>query len=56
MQETYPHIAQEAKNQNAEIHWGDETGVRSDCQHGRGYAPKGQTPILRKKAKRFQPT
>jgi hypothetical protein len=53
MQETYPHIAQEAKNQNAEIHWGDETGVRSDCQHGRGYAPKGQTPILRKKAKRF---
>lgn len=53
MEETYPHIAQEAKNQNAEIHWGDETGVRSDCQHGRGYAPKGQTPILRKKAKRF---
>jgi hypothetical protein len=28
-------------------------GVRNDCQHGRGNAPKGQTPILRKKAKRF---
>jgi transposase len=53
MQETYPDIAKEAKSQNAEIHWGDETGVRSDCQHGRGYAPKGQPPILHKKSKRF---
>ena len=53
MEETYPTIAKESKSQNAEIHWGDETGVRNDCQHGRGYAPKGQTPILRKKAKRF---
>lgn len=53
MEEIYPTIAMEAKSQNAEIHWGDETGVRNDCQHGRGYAPKGQTPILRKKAKRF---
>ena len=33
----------------------DPKGFKSlvDCQHGRGYAPKGQTPILRKKAKRF---
>jgi transposase len=53
MEETYPTIAKESKSQNAEIHWGDETGVRNDCQHGRVYAPKGQTPILRKKAKRF---
>ncbi len=53
MEETYPTIAKEAKSQNTEIHWGDETSVRSDCQHGRGYAPKGQTPILREKAKRF---
>jgi transposase len=53
MEETYPAIAKESKSQNAEIHWGDETGVRNDCQHGRGYAPKGRTPILRKMAKRF---
>jgi hypothetical protein len=56
MEETYPTIAKESKSQNVEIHWGDETGVRNDCQHGRGYAPKGQTPILRKKAKRFSST
>ena len=25
---------------------------RSDCQHGRGYAPKGKTPVIRLSAKR----
>jgi transposase len=29
------------------FHWGDETGLRSDDVRGRGYAPKGQTPVLR---------
>lgn len=46
MEETYPEIAAQARAQEAEIHWGDETGVRSDCQHGRCYAPKGQTPEI----------
>ena len=49
----YPGIEQGARQEGAEIHWGDETGVRNDCQHGRGYSPKGKTPILCKKAKRF---
>ena len=53
MEETYPGIAAQAKAQEAEIHWGDETGVRSDCQHGRGYAPKGRTPVIRLTARRF---
>jgi hypothetical protein len=53
MEETYPGIAAQAKTQKAEIHWGDETGVRSDCQHGRCYAPKGQTPVIRLTARRF---
>jgi transposase len=53
MEETYPGIAAQAKAQEAEIHWGDETGVRSDCQHGRCYAPKGQTPVIRLTARRF---
>ncbi|EHQ52478.1 transposase [Ectothiorhodospira sp. PHS-1] len=42
----------ESKEGKAEIHWGDETGLRSDCQHVRGYAPKGQAPVLRQNAKR----
>ena len=34
MAQTYPAIARRAKTEWAEIRWGDETGVRSDCQHG----------------------
>ena len=47
LDETYPAIAQRAKAEKAEIHWGDETGLRSDDVRGRGYAPKGQTPVIR---------
>jgi transposase len=53
IQEDYPRIAERAKLEHAEIHWGDETGVRNDCQHGRGYAPVGKTPVARNSSKRF---
>ncbi len=52
LEEEYPYIAARAKKEEAEIHWGDETGVRSDSQHGRSYAPKGKTPVIRLSAKR----
>lgn len=52
LDEEYPSIAQKAKTEKADIYWGDETGVRNDCQHGRSYAPKGQTPVLCLPAKR----
>lgn len=51
-EEEYPQIAARAKAEGAEIHWGDETGLRSDDVRGRGYAPKGQTPVLRVNNKR----
>ena len=50
--ESYPAIAARARRENAEIHWGDETGIRSDSQHGRSYSPKGKTPVIRLSAKR----
>lgn len=50
---SYPEIQKLAKAEDAEIYWGDETGVRNDCQHSRGYAPRGQTPVVEIKAKRF---
>lgn len=53
IQEQYPAIKQKAKEENAEIHWGDETGVRNNSQHGRSYAPKGRTPVKKSMAKRF---
>lgn len=43
----YPAIATKAKKENAEIHWGDETGLCNDSYHGRSYAPRGQTPAIR---------
>jgi hypothetical protein len=38
--------------EGAEIHWGDESGLRSDDVRGRSYAPKGETPVLRVSNKR----
>ena len=49
MTEEYPAIALNARKEGAEIHWGDETGLRSDDVNGRAYAPKGQTPVQRVK-------
>jgi transposase len=50
--EEYPKIAKRAKQEGAEIQWGDETGLRSDDVRGRGYAPKGQTPLVLANANR----
>ncbi len=52
LDEQYPTIVQRAKNEKAEIHWGDETGLCNDSQHGRSYAPRGKTPAIRLWAKR----
>lgn len=43
----YPAIEQRARQEGAEIAWGDESGLRSDAQVGRGYAPIGNTPEIR---------
>ena len=44
---TYPEIKERAKNENAEIFWGDEVGIQNQCNYQVGYAPKGQTPVAR---------
>src|SRR4051812_10701460 len=38
LERTYPGIEKRAAKEGGEIHWGDETGVRSTCQHSRGAA------------------
>lgn len=48
----YPAIATRARQEGAEIHWGDESGLRSDDVRGRGFAPKGETPVIRVNSKR----
>ena len=52
LEEEYPAIARRAKKEKAEIQWGDETSLCNTFQHGRSYAPKGKTPIIRLNAKK----
>ena len=52
LEDEYPAIAARAKQEKAEIHWGDETGVNSEAYNAKGYAPKGKTPIIRLNAKK----
>lgn len=42
----YPAIAARAKREGAEIHWGDETSLSTSDPRGRGFAPRGRTPVL----------
>jgi len=53
LDEEYPGIVLEAREERAEILWGDETGISSEDNRGRGYAPKGQTPVVYGPGKRF---
>lgn len=52
LETTYPDIAERAKQEQAEIHWGDETGIQSDAYNTKGFAPKGKAPVVRLNAKK----
>ena len=47
LKEEYPAIRAAAKKDGAEIQWLDETGLQSGENRGRGYSPKGKTPVRR---------
>jgi len=52
LDEEYPVIHSRAKMEDAEILWGDETGVNMDAYYARGYSPKGKTPVVRLNVKK----
>jgi transposase len=52
LENQYPDIKKRAKRQKAEIYWGDETTVKASDVRGRGYAPKGKTPVVNRTEKR----
>lgn len=54
LDEVYPEIQIKAKQEDADIHWGDETGFRNDHHYGRGYSPRGKTPVVHLSAKRVR--
>lgn len=45
LEDTYPSIAERAKAEAGEIHWGDETALVNIDVRGRSYAPKSKIPV-----------
>src|SRR5689334_13655610 len=52
LERDYPAIARRARAAKAVIYWGDETGLSNQDQVGRSWAPKGETPVVARTAKR----
>lgn len=50
----YLQIQTRARQDEAEIYWGDETGIQSDAYNAKGFAPKGKTPVVRINASKSQ--
>ena len=53
LKQDYPALRKAAKREGAEIHSGDEMGLRSDHQTGRSYGRRGQTPVIPGTGQRF---
>ncbi|MCL2474516.1 MAG: IS630 family transposase [Chloroflexi bacterium] len=43
----FPGIKEQAKRENAQIFFGDETGIQNTANYAKGYAPIGRTPVLK---------
>jgi transposase len=46
LEETYPAIERRAEQEDATIHWCDETGAGADEHPARGYAPEGEPATM----------
>jgi hypothetical protein len=46
MKRDSPAVAKRARKENAEIHRSDETAVSDQSNHGRSFAPAGETPVI----------
>lgn len=54
LEEEYPALAERAKKEGAEIHWGDETGAQPEATRQRGYAPPNAPPEQGVPGQRFR--
>lgn len=50
--ERYPAIARQAKEENADIFFWDESGFRADAVHGKTWGLRGQTPVVQRPGQR----
>ena len=56
LDEEYPEIKRRSQEEGAIIYWADETAVKPDSNWVKGYAPKGETPILQRNDGRWKST
>jgi transposase len=54
LEEEYPAIEKQAKDEDCEIYWGDETAVQNTANYAKGYAPVGRTPVLEMESKKMK--
>ncbi len=50
--DTYPSIARQARQENADIFFWDESGFRADSVHGKTWAQRGETPVVERPGQR----
>jgi transposase len=50
--DTYPAIARQARLENADIFFWDESGFRADSVHGKTWAQRGETPVVERPGQR----
>jgi len=50
----FPGISERAKAKNAEIFFGDETGLQNTSNYAKGYAPIGKTPVVQTASKHIK--
>lgn len=50
----FPGITGRAEKENAEIFFGDETGIQNTANYAKGYAPKGKTPVIFVESKKIK--
>ena len=53
LEKDYPAIRKQAKQEKAQVFWGDEMGLRSDHSAGRSFSKRGQKPIIKTTGTRF---
>jgi transposase len=50
----FPGITEQAKAEKAEIFFGDETGIQNTANYAKGYAPVGQTPVIKADSRKMK--
>jgi transposase len=54
LNEEFPGISNRAEEENADIFFGDETGIQNTANYAKGYSPIGKTPVIRVDSKKMK--